>query len=358
MYEAFGNYSAIIHPDLRGVNPIFNEIQLIKDYPDYNDVLGSLNKGASIHKQVRKFLQPHLKPGIKLVDIAKLIEMKTIELSNQTKSINKGIGFPVGLALNNCAAHYHPSSSDNTVFSKDDIIKIDYGTEVNGFIIDSAFTVCFNDKFDPLMRAVKEATETGITNAGIDVDIGDWAISIQEVMESHEIILDGKTYPIKAISNLGGHNITRGIIHGGTFLPCVSMKHKLPPNYRFKEGVYAIETFGSTGTSETVSQDNLCTLYRLNQDKLNQMNTIKLDSTKKLCQRIKGAFDTLPFCDRYIELFNINNFKSHLNILTNSNFINAYPPLYTNEGSYTAQYEHTIYLNESGKHIVSRGEDY
>ena len=33
--------------------------------------------------------------------------------------------------------------------------------QVNGYIIDCAFTVAFNPKFDPLMTAVKEATNTG-----------------------------------------------------------------------------------------------------------------------------------------------------------------------------------------------------
>ena len=34
--------------------------------------------------------------------------------------------------------------------------------QVNGRIIDSAFTVAFNPKFEPLMTAVKEATYAGM----------------------------------------------------------------------------------------------------------------------------------------------------------------------------------------------------
>ena len=70
----------------------------------------------------------------------------------------------------------------------------DFGTQINGHIIDSAFTVAFNPKFDPLKAAVKEATDTGVRTAGIDVRLCDVGEAVQEVMESHEVELDGKTY--------------------------------------------------------------------------------------------------------------------------------------------------------------------
>lgn len=38
----------------------------------------------------------------------------------------------------------------------------DFGTQINGRIIDSAFTVAFNPKYDPLLKAVQEATNTGV----------------------------------------------------------------------------------------------------------------------------------------------------------------------------------------------------
>ena len=66
-----------------------------------------------------------------------------------------------------------------------------------GRIIDCAFTVTFNPKFDPLVNAVKDATNTGIREAGIDVRLCDIGERIQEVMESYEIELDGKVYPSK-----------------------------------------------------------------------------------------------------------------------------------------------------------------
>ena len=79
----------------------------------------------------------------------------------------------------------------------DDVMKIDFGTQIDGRIIDCAWTVAFNPKYDPLLEAAREATNTGIKTAGIDVRLCDMGAAIQEVMESHEIELDGKMYQVK-----------------------------------------------------------------------------------------------------------------------------------------------------------------
>ena len=38
--------------------------------------------------------------------------------------------------------------------------------------------------------------------------------------------------------------------------------------------------------------------------------------------------------------------------------LDAYPPLVDQKGSYTAQYEHTIYLGPTRKEVLSRGDDH
>ena len=57
--------------------------------------------------------------------------------------------------------------------------------------------------------------------AGIDVRLCDIGEQIQEVMESYEIELDGKTYPIKSIRNLNGHSVAQYRVHGGKTVPIV-----------------------------------------------------------------------------------------------------------------------------------------
>jgi methionine aminopeptidase len=49
----------------------------------------------------------------------------------------------------------------------------------------------------PLMDAVKDATNTGIREAGIGVRLSDIGAAIQEVMESYEVTINGKTHQVR-----------------------------------------------------------------------------------------------------------------------------------------------------------------
>lgn len=68
--------------------------------------------------------------------------------------------------------------------------------------------------------------------------------SIQEVMESYEVEINGKSYPVKAVRSITGHDIKQYQIHGDKQVPFV----KNSSRQKMEEGeVFAIETFGSTG---------------------------------------------------------------------------------------------------------------
>ena len=127
----------------------------------HDSKVNDLRKAAECHRQVRKFAQTYMRPGMKLIDICEKIEETNLRLCEKN-GLNAGIAFPTGCSINDCAAHYTPNMGDDTVLGKDDVMKIDYGTQINGHIIDCAFTVAFNPIFDPLLLAVKEATNEGI----------------------------------------------------------------------------------------------------------------------------------------------------------------------------------------------------
>lgn len=91
-----------------------------------------------------------------------------------------GQAFPTGCSINNVAAHYTPNSGDEkVVLQYDDVMKVDFGTQINGHIIDCAWTVAFNPMYNPLLHAVKEATYEGIKQSGIDVRLCDIGAAIE-----------------------------------------------------------------------------------------------------------------------------------------------------------------------------------
>ncbi|KAJ3333129.1 Methionine aminopeptidase 2 [Blyttiomyces sp. JEL0837] len=316
-----------------------------------NDQYNEIRQAAEVHRQVRRNAQKNIKPGMSMIEICEMIENGTRTLI-EAKGLEAGIAFPTGCSRNFVAAHYTPNAGDKTVLEYGDVMKIDFGTQINGRIIDSAFTVAFDPQFDQLLAAVKDATNTGIREAGIDVRLCDIGSAIQEVMESYEVTIEGKTYQVKPIRNLNGHSIGSYHIHAGKTVPIVKNNDQT----KMEEGEYfAIETFGSTGRG-LVHEDLECSHYMRDFD--TQHVPLRLPKAKQLLNTINQNFGTLAFCRRYLDRLGETKYLMALKNLVDSGIVNPYPPLCDIKGSYTAQYEHTILLRPTRKEVLSRGDDY
>ncbi|KAF1854228.1 hypothetical protein Lal_00011437 [Lupinus albus] len=318
-----------------------------------SDFLADYREAAEIHRQVRQWTQKNVKPGQTLTQIAEGIEDGVRALTGHAgleegDSIKAGMGFPCGLSLNHCAAHYTPNAGNKMVLQQEDVMKVDFGVHVNGRIVDSAFTMSFDNKYDNLLKAVQEATNAGIREAGIDARVGEIGGVIQETMESFEVEIDGTTYPVKSIRNLTGHNILPYSIHGTKAVPIVK-------NQDGGRRCLCHETFGSTGNGY-VRDDMETSHYAKRGD--SQHVDLRLSSAKSLLNVINKNFGTLPFCRRYLDRLGQDKYLLGLNNLVNAGIVEAYPPLCDKKGSYTAQFEHTILIRPTVKEVISRGDDY
>ncbi|KAL8822013.1 MAG: hypothetical protein Q9223_000004 [Gallowayella weberi] len=322
-----------------------------------NDFLTEYRHGAEVHRQVRQWAQRSIKPGQSLTEIAEGIEDGVRALTGhqgleEGDNIKGGMGFPTGLSLNHCAAHYTPNAGNKTILQKEDVMKVDFGVHINGRIVDSAFTMAFDPVYDNLLAAVKDATNTGVREAGIDVRMSDIGAAIQEAMESYEVEIGGQTLPVKSIRNLNGHSIVQYSIHGSKSVPIV----KGGDQTKMEEGeTFAIETFGSTGKGY-VRDDMETSHYAKKADAPNV--PLRVSSARTLLSSISKNFGTLPFCRRYLDRLGHEKYLLGLNTLVSSGIVEAYPPLCDVKGSYTAQFEHTILLRPTVKEVISRGDDY
>jgi methionyl aminopeptidase len=130
--------------------------------------LRDYRKAAEVHRQTRLWVNENAKPGQTLLSIAEGIEESVRSLLGHAgletgDSLKAGMGFPTGLCLNNQTAHYTPNPGQPDVILKhNDVMKVDFGVHINGWIVDSAFTMSFDPSFDNLLAAAKEATNMGI----------------------------------------------------------------------------------------------------------------------------------------------------------------------------------------------------
>jgi len=318
----------------------------------------SMRKAAEVHRQARKYIQSIIQPEMGYLDVCTRLENKVVELYGKN-DLTEGIGFPTGFSVNHVAAHDSANPGDTRTIKQDDVIKIDFGTHCDGYIIDSAFTVAFNPIYEPLLKATKEATWEGIKMAGPDVLVNDISKVIKETIESYEIEINGKIHPIKAVTNLGGHNIKQYVIHGGKLILGGPTDSPLVENMRMESGeCFAIETFATTGVTNNVINDTSSVVnhYMLKPDKPKPIFT--LPSTDKLYGYIQKNRSTLPFCTRWLERDLGKTYRSGLMELEKKDLLSSYPPLVDIKGTYTSQWEHTIYLHDYGKEVLSAGDDY
>lgn len=313
-------------------------------------------KAGNIHKKVSKLVYQYLEPNKSLNDIANFIETTILKETqfDIDNPLSKGIAFPVGLSINNCAAHHTPNYNDkNIIFKNDDIIKIDFGVHNEGVIIDSAFTISYNPLYQEFINISRDVTNYAISLCGPDVILGEIGKDIEEYVKSKEIDINGKIYQLKTMSDLSGHKISKYEIHAGKAVPNINIYY---PQRMLENEFYAIEPFITTGEGFSILKGPT-SHYMLNKD----YSTKYLDNIneKKLFELIKKNYSTLPFCQKWLyQLDNNTNHDMILNKLVNKKILNSYPPIYDIENSIVSQFEHTIYIKKNGIINLTKNENY
>src|SRR3989344_1564202 len=112
-------------------------------------------KAGRILQSAKKKAQQLVKPGASLLEVAEKVE-------GFIESEGGKPAFPINLSLNNCAAHYTPSSNDESVFSGKDVVKADIGVHIEGYAADSAITIDLSGEFGKMLEASNNALEAAL----------------------------------------------------------------------------------------------------------------------------------------------------------------------------------------------------
>ncbi|MHA1475121.1 MAG: type II methionyl aminopeptidase [Promethearchaeota archaeon] len=292
----------------------------------------SFKKAGEIHKQVIKFIKPKIKIGAKLLDICEATENKLIELGGE-------IGFPTNICINEIAAHYTSPPDDESVIKDGDVVKIDIGVSVEGYIADGAFTVSFNKETttENLIIAVETAVLKGLS-------IIKPGVKTVEVGKVTANIIRGFGYsPIK---DLHGHSLEKWQLHGFKEIPNVGISS----GDVFEDGdVFALECFASTGLGN-IHNGSICNIYEYN------LNTERVPIRGKITRRVIGWIaknkKTLPFSTREL-LKEFKTGKFAINELTTVGKLHKHYEIREQKGTYVSQYEKTFIVTEKGIEIFN-----
>ena len=313
--------------------------------------LSKLKELGLIHKKIRFDIEDWLNNNhsntIQLLELANYIETLIENRTKDQRSLNRNIAFPVGLNNNNVVAHYTPNENSTHSFNKEkDMLKIDYGIHYNGNIIDSAFTYSNNTDLNPIKYAAKEAVSKVIKASGVDVRLLELSELATEIIESYEY----NNKPLSIVNNVASHNIELYKIHGDKLIygNTELQKKHCSDNVSMKENeCYAIEFYATNGNNNIVMDETNISHYMVNDLLSNTKTLSKNANLLKSC--ILNHFHSLPFCKRYISIYNPNiKINRAIKELFNNNSLISYPPIIDKSpNTYVSQFEDTIYITES-----------
>lgn len=294
------------------------------------DVLENYRKAGKIARDTKKYGVSLIKDNVSLLEVVNKVDAFIIKKGAKP-------AFPINIAINNIAAHFTPRHDDKSVFNNGDLVKLDVGAHVNGYIGDTAVTVEVgtnnNNKY--MIEAAEEALELAIELLRPKADLGLIGGAIEQTI---------KAYGLKPISNLTGHGLNQYSLHSGLSVPnirdekCGKVK---------VDDVFAIEPFATNGVGK-VGNDKNGNIYRVN-----RVKNVKKPKAKILLEAIIDEFKGLPFSERWCFKYMPENLESTLHYLTKSGFIKPYSILKELGNGIVSQAEHTVIVTKNGCEVIT-----
>ena len=160
-------------------------------------------KAGKIASEVREMVRVKDWVGKSVFDVCE-------EVENEILKRGAKCAFPVNASINEIAAHYTAEPNDPITIKDTDLVKIDLGAQINGFIADTAVTVCYDPQYDGLVQAAEEALSKAMSMVKIGVKASDVGRIIETTI---------KQMGFKPIANLSGHSLEQYTIHAGKTIP-------------------------------------------------------------------------------------------------------------------------------------------
>ena len=290
-------------------------------------------KAGKIAGEVRENVRQKDWIGSTLEEICEYVESEIIKRGAKC-------AFPVNTSLNEVAAHYTAEPNDPKTVSDSDLVKIDLGVQINGYIADTAVTVNYDPQYDSQVQAAENALQAAMSMIKVGVKSKDVGRKIQNT------IMD---MGFKPIANLSGHSLDQYTIHAGKTVPNMWSIG----SFDFSENeAYACEPFVTAKNGlGFVRNGKIKNIFALASRK-----RTKDDEADKVQEYIWNNFNMLPFALRWLlKEWEEKEARRLLDILIKKKVIKAYAILVEASGKTVAQAEHTFIPTQTGVTVTTIG---
>lgn len=288
-------------------------------------------KSGKIARELRGWIRQNVGVGSGLLEIAEKVEAEIVRRGGQP-------AFPTGIGVNEVTAHYAPQEEEIAKIQEADVVKIDYGVHIDGYVADTSVTITENPGYQLLLEATERALQAAMDVVKHDRRIGEIGRAIAAT---------AKAEGFRPISNLSGHTLEQYIVHAGKSIPNLYSPGLPMLN---KGDVFAIEPFltlaDAAGYVVESPHENIFSLIVRK-----RTGNKELDD---LMDRIWNERKTLPFSPRW---FNQGYKEGRLILLLKElekrRLVHSYATLVEASGKPVAQFEHTMTIEDGGLVILT-----
>lgn len=248
--------------------------------------------------------------------------------------------FPVNVSINEIAAHYTAEPDDQIVIKDSDVVKIDLGVHINGYVADTAVTISYDPKYDQLVKVAELSLSEAIKIAKHTTKSSEIGKTIENTISYNGL---------KPIQNLSGHSLEQYIIHAGKSIPNIrtyGSSFLLSSNQ-----AYAIEPFVTTNDGlGIVYEGKIRNIYSLISRK-----PTKDKEADEFIMHLWNKFKTLPFALRWlVDDFGESKARAMVEYLIKKKNVRAYPILIEGNNKVVSQAEHTVFITENLSYIITK----
>ncbi len=242
--------------------------------------------------------------------------------------------FPVNVSVNHVGAHYTPYPGDGMIFKRGDVVKIDVGCHVDGYIADNAATVELEtNRYTDLIEAAEEALSVAIKTIREGVKTGD-------VGKNIESVISNRGY--RPIKNLSGHAIERYELHSGLSIPNIGKGRD-----KIKRGmVLAVEPFATDGKGKVVN-GSPSEILRINGERRLKGGDLEF------YRWLEKTFDQLPFASYWCKGYG-KSYQKLLKRVKRFGSVMAYPILVEADNGIITQKEDTMIVTSKGARVITK----
>ena len=293
--------------------------------------LQAIMEAGYIASRVRKRVEQHIEVGMRLIEICDNVETWIRELGGMP-------AFPCNVDVNHVSAHYTSPLGDENRVPEGSLVKVDIGVHMDGYIADTAITVCFEPGLEMLVEAAEAALDSGLRKIRAGVRASELGAAIERVMKNRAVAPN---------RNLTGHKLARYVIHAGKVIPNVSSMD----GHILEEGeVFAVEPFTTLPDAVgEVGDGQLGHIFRFLKKR-----SVKGEASKRMLRFIRSEYRTLPFASRWVlRKFPGAEGVEAFNQLVRSRCLYGYPQLIERSKKPGAQAEHTVIVRDKGCEVTT-----